>query len=122
MMAQSGKPQTFSDVIEALVSRSVLLPPEMIRHVEEFIEANKQLGYTTREEFVREAVNETLRQLSGKCVKEPEEMEKRKHFLCLSKWCALILTRKKQIFKMHACDYKQVYWHCERMNFEEKFV
>jgi Arc/MetJ-type ribon-helix-helix transcriptional regulator len=66
-MAQSGKPQTFSDVIEALVSRAVLLPPELLRHVEEFIEANKQLGYTTREEFIREAVTETLQKLPDKC-------------------------------------------------------
>ncbi len=63
VMAQSGKTQTYSDVIEALVSRCVLSPPELIRHVEEFIEANKQLGYTTREEFIREAVTETLRKL-----------------------------------------------------------
>jgi len=33
MMAQSGKPQTFSDVIEDLISRSVLLSPEMLGHV-----------------------------------------------------------------------------------------
>lgn len=64
MMAQSRKPQTFSDVIEALVSRAVLLPPELIRHVEEFIEANKQLGYTTREEFIRKAITETLHRLA----------------------------------------------------------
>jgi len=63
MKAQSRKLQTLGDVIEALVSRAVLLP-EMIRHVEEFIEANKQLGYTTREEFIKEAVNEMLHRLS----------------------------------------------------------
>jgi len=65
MMAQTGKPQTFGDVVEALVSRAVLLSPELVKGVEDFIEANKQLGYTTREEFIREAVNETLRNLSG---------------------------------------------------------
>jgi len=79
MMAQTRKAQTFSDVIEALVSRSVLLPPELLRHMEEFIEANKQLGYTTREEFIREAVNETLSKLSGKYeyVKSPKENSER---------------------------------------------
>jgi predicted CopG family antitoxin len=79
MMAQSGKPQTFSDVIEALFSRSVLLPPEMLRDVEDFIEANKQLDYTPREEFIREAVNETLSKLSGKYeyVKSPKENSER---------------------------------------------
>jgi len=51
-MAQSGKQQTFSDVIEGSVLRSVLLPPEMLRHVEEIIEANKQLGHITREESI----------------------------------------------------------------------
>lgn len=66
MMAQTRKSQTFSDVIEALVSRAVLLSPELVRHVEEFIESNKQLGYTTREEFIREAVTQALRRLSGK--------------------------------------------------------
>ena len=73
MIAQSGKAKTFSDVIEALVSRSVLLPPEVVRHVEEFVEANKQLGYTTREEFVREAVTEALRRLSGKHEEKSEQ-------------------------------------------------
>lgn len=57
--------QTYSDVIEALVSRSVVLPPELLRHVGEFIEANKQLSYAAPEEFIREAVNETLRRLSS---------------------------------------------------------
>ena len=70
VMAQSGKPQTFSDVTEALVSRAVLLPPELLRHVDEFIKANKQLGYTTREEFIREAVTEAIRRLSGKYEEE----------------------------------------------------
>src|SRR3990170_712707 len=70
MMARSKKTQTCTDVIEDLVSRSVLLPLEMLRHVEEFIEANKQLGYTTREESIREAVAEALRRLSGKYEEE----------------------------------------------------
>ena len=33
MMAQSGKPQTLSDVIKALVSQSAILPSEILRHV-----------------------------------------------------------------------------------------
>jgi len=48
-----------------LVSRAVLLAPEMLRNVEGVIEANKQLGYTTREEFIREALTETLHRLSS---------------------------------------------------------
>ena len=48
----------------ACISRSVLLPPELVRRVDEFIEGNKQLGYVTQMEFIREAVNETLSELS----------------------------------------------------------
>ena len=60
MMAHSGKAKTYSDVIEALVSQAVLLSPELVERIDEFIEANKKLGYVTREEFLREAVNEKL--------------------------------------------------------------
>jgi len=73
LMAQTGKMQTYQDAIEAMLSQSVILPPELLRHVEEFIEANKQLGYTTREEFIREAVTEALRRLSGKYEEGAEE-------------------------------------------------
>ena len=65
MMVQTRKTQTYSDVMEALVSRSVLLPSELLRRVDEFIEGNKQLGYITREEFIREAVTEALRRLQA---------------------------------------------------------
>ena len=34
IIAQTGKTQTYSDIIEALISRSVLLSPEMLGHVE----------------------------------------------------------------------------------------
>jgi metal-responsive CopG/Arc/MetJ family transcriptional regulator len=63
-MAQSGKPRTYSDVIESLVSQAILLSPELVKHVDEFIEANKHMGYVTREELIREAVDEKLRRPS----------------------------------------------------------
>jgi len=64
LMAQSGKPRTYSDVIESLVSQAILLSPELVKHVDEFIEANKHMGYVTREELIREAVDEKLRRPS----------------------------------------------------------
>jgi len=60
-------------VMCTLIRRLSFLPSELLRHVEEFIEANKQLGYTTREEFIREAVTEALRKFSGKYEKGAEE-------------------------------------------------
>jgi len=59
MMAQSGKTH-IQRCRDALVSRSVLLPAKIIRYVDEFIEANKQHCYTTREEFIREVVTKAL--------------------------------------------------------------
>jgi len=56
LMAQTSKMQTYQDAIEAMLSQSVILPPELLSEVETFIEKNKQRGYTTREEFVRDAI------------------------------------------------------------------
>jgi metal-responsive CopG/Arc/MetJ family transcriptional regulator len=55
------KIQTYTDAIESLLSQSVPLPPELLAQIEIFIDANKHLGYTTREEFIRDAVRWRLR-------------------------------------------------------------
>jgi len=55
LMAQTGKPQTYQDAVEALVTQSVKLPKETLTEVENFIK-NKHLGYKTREEFIAEAI------------------------------------------------------------------
>jgi Arc/MetJ-type ribon-helix-helix transcriptional regulator len=56
LTAQTMKMQTYTDAIENLLSQSVILPPEFLAQVESFIDANRHLGYTTREEFIRDAV------------------------------------------------------------------
>jgi Arc/MetJ-type ribon-helix-helix transcriptional regulator len=56
LMAQTGKMQTYQDAIEAMLNRSVILPPELLAEIENFIETNKHLGYTTREELIRNAI------------------------------------------------------------------
>jgi len=65
LTAQTMKMQTYQDAIQALLSQSVILPPELIAEVENFIEENKHLGYTTKEEFIRDATRARLRQLAG---------------------------------------------------------
>ncbi|MEM0313188.1 MAG: ribbon-helix-helix domain-containing protein, partial [Candidatus Bathyarchaeia archaeon] len=35
---------------------SVIVPPELLREVEEFITKNKHKGYTRKEEFIRQAI------------------------------------------------------------------
>jgi len=61
LTAQTMKMQTYTDAIQSLLSQSVTLPPEFLAQVENFIEEKKHLGYTTREEFIRDAVRWRLR-------------------------------------------------------------
>lgn len=61
LTAQTMKMQTYTGAIESLLSQSVILPPELLAQVESFIEENRHLGYTTREEFIRDAVRWRLR-------------------------------------------------------------
>jgi hypothetical protein len=59
------KMQTYTDAIENLLSQSVILPSELLVQIEGFIVENRQLGYTTREELIRDAVRWRLRFLKG---------------------------------------------------------
>ena len=56
LTAQTSRLQTYQDAIEALLNQSVILPPELLREVDTFIEKNKHKGYTRREEFIRQAI------------------------------------------------------------------
>ena len=59
LIAKSKKQKTYDDALRALMTQAILLPEEMVSHIQEFI-ANKELSYTNPEEFVREAVREKL--------------------------------------------------------------
>jgi hypothetical protein len=61
LMAQTSKMQTYQDAIAAMLSQSVILPPEMLAEIENFIEKNKQLGYTTKEDFIRDVARWRLK-------------------------------------------------------------
>jgi len=61
LMAQTSKMQTYQDAIQAMLNRSVMLPPELLAEIENFVEENKQLGYTTKEEFLRDAARWKLK-------------------------------------------------------------
>ncbi|MGB9923346.1 MAG: ribbon-helix-helix domain-containing protein [Pseudothermotoga sp.] len=63
LVAQTGKMQTYEDAIETLLNQSVILPPELLAQIESFIQENKHLGYTTREDFIRDAVRWRLKLL-----------------------------------------------------------
>jgi Arc/MetJ-type ribon-helix-helix transcriptional regulator len=59
--AQTMKMQTYTDAIENLLSTSVNLPPELLNETQNFIENNRNLGYTSREEFIRDAIRTQFR-------------------------------------------------------------
>jgi Arc/MetJ-type ribon-helix-helix transcriptional regulator len=58
---QTMKMQTYTDAIENLLSTSVNLPPELLNETQLFVENNRNLGYTSREEFIRDAIRTQLR-------------------------------------------------------------
>jgi len=64
LMAKKGKMQTYQDAIEAMLNHSVILPPELLAQIQSFIEENKHLGFTTREEFMRDAARWRLKFLN----------------------------------------------------------
>ena len=61
LTAQTMKMQTYQDAINALLNQSVVLPPELLREVEMFIEKHKGKGYTRKEEFIRQAIRFLLK-------------------------------------------------------------
>lgn len=69
-MAETGKPQTYNDVIEVLAAQCVILPSELLKQIDMAINANKQLGYATRTQFIEDAVLAKLQNLSGSTKQE----------------------------------------------------
>jgi len=65
LTAQQRRLQTYSDAINNLLKEAVVLPGELLVQVENFIEIHRHLGYTTREEFIRDAIRKRIRELSG---------------------------------------------------------
>jgi Arc/MetJ-type ribon-helix-helix transcriptional regulator len=75
LMAQTSRMQTYQDAINALINESVILPQEMLAQIQSFTEENKHLGYTTKEEFIRDAIRFRLTWLDqeNECVEIPKE-------------------------------------------------
>ena len=65
LMAKSGKPQTYADALRVLTTQALLLPEEMVSHIREVV-TDKDLGYTTIEEFVKDAVRDKLATITKK--------------------------------------------------------
>jgi metal-responsive CopG/Arc/MetJ family transcriptional regulator len=63
MMAKTGKPQTYNDVINALTAQSIIIPAKLLEKIDAAINA-KQLGNKTREQFVEDAITAMLQKLA----------------------------------------------------------
>jgi hypothetical protein len=75
LTAESSKMQTYQDAINSLLNESVMLPPELITQTQNFIEEHRQMGYTTKEEFVRDAIRFRITWLKGdnQCLEIPKD-------------------------------------------------
>jgi len=78
LIAESGKTKTYEDAVDALLHRSVVMPPEVLREIEEFIEKNRQFGYPTKEEFLREAARWLISHLTRAQKKSPQRGSEQK--------------------------------------------
>ena len=55
LMAKTGQMKTYQDAIDAVLNTSVVLPEDLLHEIEEFIVENRDLGYVTKEDFLRDA-------------------------------------------------------------------
>ena len=79
LMAQTSKMQTYQDAIYALINESVILPQELLVEIQSFIDEHKHLGFTTKEEFIRDAIRFRLTWLGQE--KECVEIQKEQYDL-----------------------------------------
>jgi metal-responsive CopG/Arc/MetJ family transcriptional regulator len=73
LMAETGKMKTYSDAIEAVLSKSVMLSPEFLDEVENFLKENAQLGYATKEEFIQDAIRSRLKSKEKHTTHDPKK-------------------------------------------------
>ena len=64
LTAQTRTMQTYADAIEALLNKSVILPVELFEEVEKTIKEHPELGYTTKEEFIRDAIRRRIDEIT----------------------------------------------------------
>jgi hypothetical protein len=61
IITQTHKMQTYTNTIENLLSMTVNLPIEILNETQTFIKSNKNLGYTSQEEFILDAIRIQLK-------------------------------------------------------------
>jgi predicted nucleic acid-binding protein len=72
MIAKTGKPKTYNEIISALTDQSVIISTELLEKIDTVINI-KQFGHKTREQFIEDAVTAMFQHLS-----KMREQKKRK--------------------------------------------
>lgn len=76
LMAKTGQMKTYQDAIDAVLNKSVILPEDLLHEVDEFIVENRDLGYVTKEDFLRDAARSKLEDL--RAMQKPVGVERQK--------------------------------------------
>jgi Arc/MetJ-type ribon-helix-helix transcriptional regulator len=63
LTAESGKLQTYADVLTKLLETSIVLPEDLVKEINDMIVNRRAIGYTTIADFVRDAVRRRLEDL-----------------------------------------------------------
>jgi Arc/MetJ-type ribon-helix-helix transcriptional regulator len=65
LTAESGKLQTYADALSKLLETSIVFPEALVSRINEAIENQSAIGYTTVIDFVRDAVRRRLDELKA---------------------------------------------------------
>jgi Arc/MetJ-type ribon-helix-helix transcriptional regulator len=65
LTAESGKLQTYADALTRLLETSIVFPEALVSRINETIENQSAIGYTTVIDFVRDAVRRRLDELKA---------------------------------------------------------
>jgi hypothetical protein len=62
MMAKTGKPQTYTDVVDRLTAQSIIMPTKLLEKIDAVINT-KQFSCKSREQFIEDAVTAMIQNL-----------------------------------------------------------
>jgi hypothetical protein len=60
LMAETGRPATYSEALKTLLNKSVMLSPGLFRQIETYVREHPEMGYVTEREFIEDAIRSKL--------------------------------------------------------------
>ena len=65
LMTQTREMLKLGDAVRTLLETGIILPKDLVVEIEKFTNERKDLGYTSSEDFIRDAIRHRLTELSG---------------------------------------------------------